>query len=540
MSYVFKTNVPLPILTLAELRELERRCHDLRPSLMERAGAAAAGLALQLLAESAHPERQPLLVAGPGNNGGDAFVAARVLLEHGLHPVVVFAGRADQLSADALAAYQAWVEAYRAVGGAGCVVHEAIPANSDRKWGLVIDGLFGTGLARALEGRYALLVEQINNMDCPRLSLDVPSGLDSETGRVLGCAVQATHTLSFLGLKVGLLTLDGPDHAGAVSMHDLEVVLEPSTGRTVQRALFAEQLQPRLRNSHKGSHGSVGILGGASGMAGAALLAGRAALRLGAGRVYVGMLERLPVDVQQPELMLRPAEEVIALARTASAPAIPTADGDGEPATQDLPGTARYALAVGPGLGLSATAYDLLQQAVAINTPLLLDADALNLLALHPVLGKAVRRRRTSTLLTPHPAEAARLLDCSVAWVQADRLRAARALAEQFGAVVVLKGCGSIIALPNGRWFMNTTGNSGLASAGTGDVLSGIAVALLAQGWPAEQALLAAVHLHGAVADDCVAAAMGPIGLTATELIDAGRQVLNRWMASIGASRGLR
>lgn len=487
------------ILRLGALREIEQRHCDEQPPLMVRAGQAASRLALTLLTNSTRP---PLIVAGPGNNGGDAFVVARMLLAEGVTPTVVFCGSADRLPADARAAHAAWV----ASGGS---LLDDIPAQAGT-YGLVVDGLFGIGLARPLEGRHAVLVERINSLDCPRLALDIPSGLDSETGRVLGTAIRATHTATFIGLKPGLLTLDGPDHCGIISVHDLGLNIDTTDGLSVAPELFAEQLKPRTRNSHKGSYGCGGILGGAPGMAGAALLAGRAALKLGAGRVYVGTLppkggqQRLTVDPLQPEVMLREPEEIFELASC---------------------------LAIGPGLGQSDTALMLLRRVINSPLPLLLDADALNLIAMHPVQARNLSRRSAATLLTPHPAEAARLLGTDTATVQADRVTSALALARRFNAATLLKGCGSVVALSDGRWFINDTGNPGLASAGTGDVLSGMIVALLAQDWPPEQALLAAAHLHGAAADACVAAGDGPIGLTAGELITAARKLLNQWIA---------
>jgi len=494
MSQARPTHPAQPILRLAALREIEQRQGKVSPPLMERAGAAACNLALSLLTDSPHP---PLIVAGPGNNGGDALMVARLLKQRGLLPVVVFAGTVDKLPADARAAYDAWISA-----GGGLL--SEIP---QQKYSLAIDGLFGIGLGdRPLSGHHAALVEQLNALACPLLALDIPSGLDSETGRVLGIAVRATHTATFIALKPGLLTLDGPDHCGEISVHTLDLKIDAAAGNTIHPSQFAAQLSPRLNNSHKGSYGSVGILGGAPGMVGAALLAGRAALKLGAGRVYVGTLEPFALDPLQPELMLRAPAEVFSLATC---------------------------LAIGPGLGESAAALSLLRQAIDTDQPLLLDADALNLLAAHPVLIRNLARRTTPTLLTPHPAEAARLLGSDTAAVQADRLAAALTLAQRCNAATLLKGCGSIVAFSDGRWFINTTGNPGLASAGSGDVLSGLAVALLAQGWPAEPALLAAVHLHGAAADTCVANGSGPTGMCAGDLIDPARKIFNHWIATL-------
>jgi hydroxyethylthiazole kinase-like uncharacterized protein yjeF len=477
-----------PILRLNELRAIER--DHAGGALMARAGAAAAEVATAMLAGGSAP---PLIVCGPGNNGGDGFVVARLLRERGFAPVVVFAGEAARLPGDAAAAHADWL----AAGGA---CRDDIPAQA---FGLAVDALFGIGLARPLEGRHADLVARVNALACPVLALDIPSGLDSESGRILGCAVRADHTASFIALKPGLLTAAGPDHCGEISVHPLGLQVAAS-GATIAPELFAARLLPRRRDSHKGSYGSAAVLGGAPGMAGAALLAGRAALKLGAGRVYVGMLERLAVDPAQPELMLRAPAEALGLATAA---------------------------AVGPGLGQSDAALEALRQAIAAELPAAFDADALNLLAAHPVLLKQLARRAAPTLLTPHPAEAARLLAATTDAVQGDRLGHALELARRTQAHVVLKGCGSVVAGPDGRWWINTTGNAGLASAGSGDVLSGIAVALLAQGWPAEAALLAAVHLHGAAADALAGIRGGNVGIVAGELIDAARDLFNRWIA---------
>lgn len=478
---------PTPILRSATLRAVEAGCAGRAdPPLMERAGAAAAAVAQEMLAAGG----VPLVVAGPGNNGGDAFVVARLLKESGHAPVVVFAGEIESLPADARGALESW----RSIGG------EMLAAIPDRGYALAIDGLFGIGLARPLAGHYAELVAHINGLGCPVLALDVPSGLDSESGRVMGTAVRASRTVTFIALKPGLLTLDGPDHCGTVDVHDLGLAFAEQDGVRNGHELFRACLKPRLRNSHKGSYGSVAIVGGAPGMAGAALLAGRAALRLGSGRVYVGMLEKLPVDPVQPELMLREPRDAMAAATV---------------------------LALGPGLGDSTAAVELARQAIELPLPLVIDADGLNILAAHPVLAGRAAARPAPTLLTPHPAEAARLLGATVADVQADRVAAALALAGRCKAHVVLKGCGSVIAAADGRWSINASGNAGLASAGSGDVLAGMAAALLAQGWPAWEALLAAVHFHGAAADDLAARGVGPAGMTAGEIIDAARARFN-------------
>jgi hydroxyethylthiazole kinase-like uncharacterized protein yjeF len=466
---------PTALFHTAGIRAVEARYTDVAPPLMERAGAAVAQAAKEMLGGNGGAI---LIVVGPGNNGGDGLVAARILKEQKFDVVVVRAGS------------------------------DEIPA---RDWRLVVDAIFGIGLTRPVEGRLAEAIAHINTLACPVLAIDIPSGLCADTGRVLGVAVRASRTLTFIAGKPGLYTLDGPDHCGDVVVDTIGIDVGTPEGRLVEPALFNANLRPRKRNTHKGDFGSVGIIGGAPGMAGAALLAGRATLRLGAGRVYIGMLERLAIDPQQPELMLRTADEVFGLATT---------------------------LSIGPGLGQSAVALDLLRRAIDTPLPLVLDADALNLLAGHPVLLAKVSRGvtganprgNTARILTPHPAEAARLLHTTTDAVQADRIATALELARRCNAHVVLKGCGSIVATPGGRWFINTTGNAGLASAGSGDVLTGMIAALLAQQWPAMEATLAAVHLHGAAADTLVDAGTGPVGLTAHELVDAARGLLNRWM----------
>lgn len=493
------------LLRAAELRTLELRHAGVQPPLMERAGRAAAATALKILGR----HRPPVLVcAGPGNNGGDAFVLARVLCESGILVRVVFHGDAEKLPVDARHAFARWRTAQTRVRTGASVAHPFGSFSADvpaGDYGLVVDGLFGIGLTQPVTGEYAALIERINRFAGPVLALDVPSGLDADTGRVMGCAVNATHTLSFIAAKPGLYTLDGPDHCGEIAIDALGLPLPDTAGSLLSRADFHEFLAPRMRNSHKGSFGSLAVIGGAPGMAGAALLAGRAALKLGAGRVFVGLLEPLAVDPTQPELMLRAPGDALAHA-TASV--------------------------IGPGLGQSDAALALIRRLASADLSVLFDADALNLVAAHPVLARHIARRAAPTLLTPHPAEAARLMAATIAEIQGDRIAAALELSRRFNAHVALKGCGTVLAHPDGRFRINTTGNPGLASAGTGDVLSGMAGALLAQGWPADAALACAVHLHGAAAETLAAAGNGPVGIAAGELVPAARRLLNRWIDS--------
>lgn len=482
-----------PLLLSAELRTLERAHAAAVPGLMQRAGAAA----LKWSERLQHGEKPTLIFVGPGNNGGDALVLATLLRQRGRTPTVVMSGDPQQLPADARAAHEAW----RAAGGR----ETATPPTDTHGHGLIVDGLFGIGLARPVDGAYAEWIALINTHPGPVLALDCPSGLDADTGVIVGggAVVRASHTLSFIALKPGLLTLDGPDHCGILSVDDLGIgpeVAAAARGQVLGEADFPNAFQLRPANSHKGSYGAASLIGGARGMAGAALLAGRAALRMGAGRVYVGMLERLPLDPAQPELMLRDPEDALAQAS---------------------------AVAIGPGLGDSAEALALLRAAIDGDKPLLVDADGLNLLAAHPSLQHRLARRTAPTLLTPHPLEAARLENTDAARIQADRVQATLNLAARLNSVVVLKGSGSVIADADGRWRICTRGNPGLASAGTGDVLSGFALSLLAQGLPAFEALCAAVYFHAVAAEVCAGEGRGPKGLTASELIDAARRLHN-------------
>ncbi len=454
-----------PLFTAADIRAVDRdwaTAHPTRP-LMESAGAAVAELAGMKAGESGEPV---LVLAGPGNNGGDALVTARHLRAHGAR--VIVASRADpgRLPADAARAWRAWHDD----GGA---VQPGLPES--RRFSLVIDGLFGVGLARDVGNEDARWIAHVNGLACPRLAIDVPSGLDSDSGRVRGAAVRADHTLTFIGLKPGLLTTDGPDHAGELHLDTLAIepaMLPRTAGTALTQLEDRHRLPPRARNSHKGTYGHVGIVGGDTGTVGAALIAGRAALRQGTGSVTVGALDaRIAVDYGEPRLMFGPPETLAAMKLDA--------------------------LAIGPGLGQRPLARTLVESALAAACPLVLDADALNLLADDADLARRAAGRTAPLLLTPHPGEAARLLGMTPRTVQANRIDAAQRLSAQYRAHVALKGAGTIVAHPDGRYAINTTGGPWLAQAGSGDRLTGMVAALLAQGMLAGDALEAAVWLHG-------------------------------------------
>jgi hydroxyethylthiazole kinase-like uncharacterized protein yjeF len=502
---------PLPLYTVAELRTLEERAQLALPAhtLMARAGAAAA----RFLAEHAAHDASfsaglPLwFIAGPGNNGGDALVAATELHRAGVALEVCMP--IDVKPDDAR-----WALAEARAAG---VAISARPPESFDGYGWLVDGMFGIGLARPLEGVFADVAARLSSRarEAGRvLALDAPSGLDSDTGNPVGpgAAVAATHTVTFIGAKPGLYMGAGRDLAGSVTVAplglDLDMNIQASApARLNAPALFAPRFPARAFAAHKGTYGSLAVVGGDTGMCGAPILAARAALFAGAGKVHVALLGAgaPPYDPPHPELMLH--------------------------ALEHLPLQTMDALAIGCGMGGTARAADALRGALAVDVPKLFDADALNLLAHDASLAAALAARGAAgdvSVLTPHPLEAARLLSCDTTAVQRDRLAAARVLAARFASVVVLKGAGTVIAAPGGRTAVNPTGNAALATGGTGDVLGGIIGALLAQRLPPFEAALAGVYLHGLAADTLTERGHGPAGLTAGELAGAVRELINR------------
>lgn len=473
------------------------------PDLMARAGYAAARITREHFLKNV-TNAQILVLVGPGNNGGDAFVAACHLKDWGHTMTVVFTANAKRIPNDAKNALQIW----QAIGGE---VVTSIPNGT--VYDVIIDGLFGIGLdrsqSRPIEGIYRQWIAAVNQLKCPILSLDIPSGLGSDNGNIYGIAIQATITVTFVGLKPGLFTNSGRDCCGQVILETLHIHSNhfPSPCSWLLTESLTQSLlpPPRAANSHKGSYGSVAIIGGSDGMIGAPLLAGRAALHLGAGRVYVGMIAQAApvVDFSQPELMLRTPADLFAIKSLSC-------------------------VIAGPGMGTSELALRLLERAIDMQILLILDADALNLAAQETTIAQKIKQRKAPTLLTPHPAEAARLLNCTPAVIQNNRMQAALQLAQQFNCQIVLKGAGSICCLSDDQRYINITGNAGLSTAGTGDVLTGMIAALFAQGLEPGHALLLGVYLHGAAADDLLQENCGLVGMTASELPACARKILNR------------
>jgi len=482
------------VYTAEQVRRLDRCAIDGHGipgiELMERAGRHT----FELAREAFPNARRWQLFCGGGNNGGDGYIVARLAREAGLEVAVCALKDPGGLSGDAAIAATRWQQA----GGET----QAWPVTGLEHCDLVIDSLLGTGLDREPAGDYAAAIELVNRSGKMVVAVDIPSGLNADTGCVMGSAIKAGMTATFIGRKRGLYTADGPDYAGDVSFCDLDTPQtvrdsEPDNGILIQESLLANLLPRRLRNSHKGSYGWVLGVGGDFGMSGAVRLAGEAALRSGAGKVTLATRESHAalVNLACPELMVRGVEDsaaVLELCRQVDV------------------------LISGTGLGQSDWSEQVFMACLASEIPTVIDADGLNLLARtqQGAGGTPLNRR----ILTPHPAEAARLLNVGTREVQSDRVTAALELARQFASVVVLKGCGTIVANPDGRYAVCPFGNPGMATAGTGDVLAGVIGAFVAQGvddlW---QAAMGGVLAH-ALAGDLAAAERGERGMLATDI----------------------
>lgn len=456
-------------------------------ALMAEAGLAVARLALAVAPHA----RTVWVMAGPGNNGGDGLVAARHLHAAGRDVRVALLVERTARPADA-------EDALQQARQAGVRIEPGLPDRLDAH--LAIDALLGVGAARAPQGPLALAIDRMNECAAPVLAVDLPTGLGGDTGQRLGDrAVHAEHTLSLLTLKPGLFTALGRDHAGRIWFDDLGVEPAPT-----QYSLAGPPTrQPRQHAQHKGSFGDLVVIGGAAGMAGAAALAARAALTAGAGRVYLSSLDpaAATLDATRPELMCR--RLAIAL----------------EPAMLGLGTTVC-------GCGGGSAVRDVLPPVLHHACRLVLDADALNAVAADSGLSRALKARAARglhTVLTPHPLEAARLLNCTAEQVQADRLCSAQQLAARYEATIVLKGSGSVIASVDGRVSINPTGNARLGTAGSGDVLAGWTGGLWAQspGSAGAEAASCATWLHGYAAQS---QASQQLPLLAADLIDAMAQ----------------
>jgi NAD(P)H-hydrate epimerase len=499
------------VVSAAEMRALDAHtiaCGTPGRVLMERAGRAAAATARGLL----RGRRGAVVVAcGRGNNGGDGFVVARLLRAQGRRVETWLLGTIDGVQGDAAYMLGRW----RGTGGRVRLLEsgddvEAFAARC-RASALVVDALFGTGLNAPVTARAAEVVHAINGALVPTLALDVPSGLCADTGQPLGVAVRATVTVTFGLAKIGLCVAPGSEYAGQLQIADIGVSTVTAAGDAPPTELLCGPavgalLPPRPRSAHKGTFGHVLVVAGSRGKLGAALLAAEGAARAGAG------LTTLAVPASLQPLVEGRIPEVMTTEVADDGAGVVTPTGDGEVAALIR---GRTVVVCGPGLGQGAGPRALV--AALLRTaavPLVIDADGLNAIAGTPFL----QSRTAPAVLTPHPGEMARLIGSSTEEVQADRLRVARRFAAANGVVVVLKGAGTVVAAPDGRCALSTSGNPGLASGGSGDVLAGVIGGLLAQGLAPFEAAMFAAFVHGRAAD-AIAARRGQVGLLARDLL---------------------
>jgi NAD(P)H-hydrate epimerase len=477
--------------------------------LMERAGRGALAVLRPLLRGRRGPV---LVVCGRGNNGGDGFVMARLLRRAGRRAEVWLTAPPERVQGDAARMLRAW----RQGGGR---IHPLLDADDVRafaarleKAAAVVDAIFGTGLRSAVREPAAGAIAAINAADVPVLAVDVASGLSSDTGQALGAAVRASATATFGQRKIGQCLYPGLLYGGAVTVVDIGIpdaalAAVAPRGALLEAGAVGGWLRARPRDSHKGTFGHVVVLAGSRGKLGAALLAAEGVVRAGAGLITLVVPETLQplAEGRVPEVMTHGLPDVGgAFAAAACTHVEATVEG-------------RAAVVCGPGLGVGDGARALVRRVLERTTaPVVLDADGLNAVAGSQVL----HHRQAPTVVTPHPGEMSRLAGVDTAAVQADRPGTARRFASEAGVICILKGARTIVAGPDGRLAICPTGNPGLASGGSGDVLAGVVGGLLAQGLPAFEAAALGSYVHGAAAD-AVAARQGEVGLLARDLLEA-------------------
>jgi NAD(P)H-hydrate epimerase len=503
------TTLPRNLYRAAAVRELDRIAINeyglTGLELMEHAGQAAFSVVQQRWPQA----RRINILCGPGNNGGDGYVLARLAAAAGMAVELVLVADADRLTGAAAQAFAAMLEA--GLVAQALSVPDLKAAAATAKFDVIVDALFGTGLDRDIDGDLAAMITAVNASQTPVLSIDIPSGLHADSGRILGHAVQASATVSFIGLKQGLFTGQGPTCCGDLFFADLQVPLAAYSGVPVaaRRIDYAglisaddNPLLPRLRSAHKGDFGHVLAVGGDSGMAGAVRMTAEAAARVGAGLVSVATRPEHASQIcaVRPELMVH---------------------GISSAADLSLLLARATVIAVGPGLGQLDWGRDCLAQVLDMLTtsmlPVVIDADGLNLLAREPW-------HYDHWILTPHPGEAARLLDETTAVIQADRFAAAEAIQQRYGGICILKGAGTVVQGADTVWVCSD-GNPGMGSGGMGDVLTGVIAGLLAQGLTLEMAATAAVCVHGHAAD--IVAREGQRGMLAMDLLPVLRHLVN-------------
>ncbi|MFW2373064.1 MAG: NAD(P)H-hydrate dehydratase [Gammaproteobacteria bacterium] len=488
--------LPVDLYSAAACRELDRISIEQYEiagyELMCRAGQAI----LDRLQEKYHLTQRIIVCCGAGNNAGDGYVLARLAMQAGYKVEVVSLVDPKKLNGDAARAYKDW----KSMGHQLSDFNSKLMHRSD----VIVDALLGTGLEREVEGAWREVIEEMNQSAVPVISVDIPSGLSADTGTVMGVAVKADMTISFIGLKKGLFTHQAADYCGEIFFDSLSVPEEvykqvAADAQLLHWSLLQDWIKPRQHDSHKGQFGHVLVVGGNYGMAGAVRLSAEAALRTGAGLVSVITRPEhvSAVLAGRPEVMVHGTNELI---------------------PQHLLHKADVII-IGPGLGRDDWANRLLGQVLETNSPKVIDADALGLLA------QVEDVRDHNWVLTPHPGEAARLLDEIAEIIQKERFSACELIQQQYGGTVVLKGAGSLINSSQTPVKVCAYGNPGMASAGMGDVLSGLIGALIAQGLPLAVAAELAVLVHASAGDR--AAESGQRGLLASDLFDSIRSLLN-------------
>jgi hydroxyethylthiazole kinase-like uncharacterized protein yjeF len=481
--------LPIAVYSAEQVRALDQRAIESLPvsgyTLMKRAGEAA----LRYLRARWPMVNRIVIVCGAGNNGGDGYVLARFAQAAGLEVSVIASAPVADLKGDARQAHADFL----ASGGAARPLSMALLREGE----VIIDAVLGTGATHTVRGAAAEAIGAINSASRPVFAIDIPSGLDSDSGMPLGESVRADSTVTFVGLKTGLFLGEGPERAGRIFFDDLEVPVPdiPQFSPRLQRiteACVVQALPRRPRQAHKGDFGRVLIIGGGVGMPGAARLCGEACLRAGAGLVTVATAAEnlVAIVAGRPELICLPLGSPAELI-----PALERAD----------------VVAIGPGLGRSAWAQELVRLTLACAKPLVVDADALNIIA------ESGKRQRDNWILTPHPGEAARLLGVETAEVQSDRLAALAALVREFGGTIALKGAGTLVGRQGKAPGLCERGNPGMASAGMGDVLTGAIAGVLAQCEEPWLATRAAVMAHAMAGD--AAARQGERGLLASDVV---------------------
>lgn len=477
--------------------------------LMENAAAAVASEAVSML--EGRSSGVITAAAGRGNNGGDAFAAARLLHSKGYDVRVFLAGSKDGISGDALTNMDILEKIGVKIVEINDIKDISLLEANLRESQLIIDGIFGTGLSRDVSGIAASVIQSINLSGKPILSIDIPSGIDGTDGSIRGVCIKADSTVTFCMPKLGLVINPGCEYAGRLKVADIGIprcVIAAQDIRTeiIDAGTVSGIIPQRKPDSNKGSYGRAFIISGSTGMTGSGRLACTAALRAGAGLVYAGVPESLS-DIYSSAL----TEPII----------IPLPDGgkgslSEESAAKTIERTGGMdVVAIGPGLSAAEGVKRLVEKVIMeCEATMVLDADALNVISGNTAI---LKRLKKAAVITPHPGEMARLTGLTVSEVQKDRIGTAGRFASEYGVVTVLKGSRTVVAAPDGRIFVNATGNAGMATAGTGDVLTGVITGLLAQGAPVIEAAIAGVYLHG-LAGDLAAESMGMHGMLAGDV----------------------